>query len=285
MRALWGKQIDTDDENREFMRALLKRAAVPLEELKFPPLCPTCLAEGPDGAYPLHVREGQRAGLVRPIYVPHCRHCSIRGRYVRVNLWKWLLLVLSVIVLGALALYYLFLKEYPQQQPESRLLDLLKYPLTWMVVVALGVAAYFLQRRGISIHGINESAIIFSFLHQQYCDRFREINRIGVRKRAEELKEWEAGYCPGCGRPVGRSHDYCPYCGRLVKAAEPAEAGVAEEAVSVSTEAVAERATSGGQAISDWPKVIYCDCGRKYRFRRPGTYQCIDASCGKVFVL
>jgi len=285
MRLLWGQKIDIDDENREFMRSLEKRAAVRLDELKFPPLCPTCLARAPGGAYPLHVPEGHRAGLVRPIYAPHCRRCSIKLGYIRANLQKWLGLALSVMVLGALLLYYLFFKEYAPGQPEPRLADLLKNPLIWIALAVLLVSAYFLQRKGISIHAINESAIIFGFMHQAYCDRFREINRIGVRKRAGELEEWEAKYCPNCRRPVGRAHEYCPYCGRLVEAAEPEGAKAAGEEVAVGAEALAERATAGGQVISDWPRVIYCECGRKYRFRKPGTYQCIDPRCGKVFVL
>ncbi len=290
MRTLWGEVIDVEDENRESMRSNEKRAAVRINQLRFPPLCPTCLKTNPHSVHLLRVREGHRAGLVRPIYVPHCRACSITSRLNRANLGWLLLVVVGVGILVYLLLHYFYLKDYRMDVEGTRLADFLKNPLSWISVVVVGVMTYLIQRRGIVIAAINESAIIFSFKQQEYCDRFRELHRIGVRKRAAELEDWEAVYCPHCNRPAGKGRENCLYCGRSLAPAPaasgaPAEAGAAVREAVEGPQAVPERTTTGGVAVTSWPKVIYCECGRKYRFNKPGTYQCVDPRCGKIFIM
>jgi len=328
VRTQWGQPIDCDNENRDFLRVGEAKAAVSVDHMVFPPLCPTCLKPNPNGVHAITVPEGYRAGLLHPIYIPHCKRCRLRQGLFRGNALLWAGLAASVV----LAVAMLFLvnpfrgstiqeikqelvargvrptdatveAEFEQQGLSFRPATFVAWPYIpffWVGVAGVVVLAYLIHRKGIWVQAINEDAVIFGFKHEEYADEFRKANRIvGARKASSELADWEANLCPFCSRPLQHEQDICSFCGRRVTAAAaqptappaPAAEGSVqpearvEAAARETMSALSERATRGGTAIEQWPKTVRCQCGRKYRLRHPGTYHCVDAECGRTFIV
>lgn len=305
MRTLWGESIDRDSENRDYLRVGELKAVVPVDSMIFPPLCPSCLAPNPRGVFAIAVPEGYRAGLLHPIYIPHCKRCSLGAGLFRGNAGTWVFLfagvALSVAIL-LLASPFSYGAEGSIAFERSRFVNWPYLPFFWLGVAGVVVAGYLLHRRGLWVHAINEDAVIFAFKHPEYCEQFQKANRIsGVRKVAEELADWEARLCPFCGRPLQRGQEICSFCGRKVPvgpAGVPPKvqvgaatgdapqfdqrvASAAKETLAV----LAERATPGGVKIEEWPKTVTCQCGRRYRIRHPGTYHCVDSQCKRTFIV
>jgi hypothetical protein len=305
VRTLWGESIDRDSENRDYLRVGELKAAVPVDNILFPPLCPTCLMPNPRGVFANTVPEGYRAGLLHPIYVPHCKRCSLRAGLFRGNTGIWIGLFAAVALSVAILLLaspFSYGAEGAIAFERSRFVTWPYVPFFWLGVAGVVVAGYLLRRKGLWVHALNEDVVIFSFKHPEYCEQFQKANRIsGVRKAAEELADWEARLCPFCTRPLQRGQEICSFCGRKVPvgpgapapkvamgapAGDEAQLGERVEAAAQQTLAVlAERATPGGVKIEDWPKTVTCQCGRRYRIRHPGTYHCVDPQCKRTFIV
>ena len=306
MRTLWGESIDRDSENRDYLRVGELKVAVPVENMVFPPLCPSCLGPNPRGVYAITVPEGYRAGLLHPIYVPHCKRCALGAGLFRGNAATWVGLFAGV----ALAVFILVLVSpvvFPVEGgvalDGSKFITWPYIPFFWLGVAGVVVAGYLLHRRGVWVHALNEDAVVFAFKHPEYCEQFRKANRIsGVRKAAEELSDWEARLCPFCSRPLQRGQEICSFCGRKVPvgpAGVPPKVQMAapgggpglplDERVAAAARdtlaVLAERATPGGVKIEEWPKTVTCQCGRRYRIRHPGTYHCVDPQCKRTFIV
>jgi hypothetical protein len=305
VRTLWGESIDRDSENRDYLRVGELKAAVPVDNMVFPPLCPSCLGPNPRGVYAITVSEGYRAGLLHPIYIPHCKRCSLGAGLFRGNTGIWVGLFAAL----AFAVFILVLVSPFSQAPDMTIsFDQSKFikwpyiPFFWVGVVGVLIAGYLLHRRGVWVHAVSEDAVIFGFKHPEYCEQFRKANRIsGVRKAAGELADWEARLCPFCGRPLQRGQEICSFCGRKVpvrpagvppKVPLGAPAGEAprldervETAARETLAVLTERATPGGVKIEEWPKTVTCQCGRRYRIRHPGTYHCVDLQCKRTFIV
>jgi hypothetical protein len=302
VRTLWGESIDWDSENRDYLRVGELKAAVPVDSMIFPPLCPSCLAPNPRGVYAITVPEGYRAGLLHPIYVPHCKRCSLRAGLFRGNAGIWIGLFAAV---GLSVAVLLLATPFSQGAEGTFGFDRSKFitwpyiPFFWLGVAGVLVVSYLLQRKGLWVYAVSEDAVILNFKHPEYCDQFRKANRIsGVRKAAEELADWEARLCHFCSRPLQRGQEVCSFCGRKVPAGaparvqvgaatdEPAQLGERVAAAAQQTiAALAERATPGGVKIEEWPKTVTCQCARRYRIRHPGTYHCVDPQCKRTFIV
>ena len=302
MRTLWGQSIDRGSENRDYLRVGELKAAVSVDDMIFPPLCPSCLMPNPQGVHPITVTEGYRAGLLHPIYVPHCKRCPLGAGLFRGNTVVWIGLVAAAL----LVLAFLFF-DNPFFPSEEQVVDWGVFvswpylPLFWLAAAAVVFCGYLVHRRGIWVHSVSEEAVVFGFKHPEYCEQFQRANRIiGVRKGADELADWEARLCTFCDRPLQRGQEICSFCGRKVPGeaapvakvsagAAAAEVGQVEgrvaQAARETMEVLAERATRGGTSIEEWPKSVRCQCGRKYRIRHPGTYHCVDAQCGRTFLV
>ena len=312
MRALWGETIDRDGENRDYLRVGEPKAAVPVDNMVFPPLCPSCLRPNPQGVHAITVPEGYRAGLLHPIYVPHCKRCPLRAGLFRGSGGVWAGLVGSLVLAVAMLLLVSPVSwgeaEWRLEVVWSTFYSWPYVPFFWLGLAGVLFCGYLVHRRGIWVHAINEDTVIFGFKHPGYGEEFRKANRIsGARKSAEELSEWEARLCPFCNRPLQRGQELCSFCGRrvpaeavapgarAVTAAAGAAAGAAaaaepptesvESGARQAIEALAERATRSGLTLEEWPKTVRCQCGRKYRLRHPGTYHCVDAQCGRTFIV
>ena len=197
MRTMWGQSVDRDSENRDFLRVGELKAAASVDTMVFPPLCPSCLLPNPQGVHAITVSEGYRAGLLHPIYIPHCKRCSMRAALFRGSVGVWVGLAACLVF----AVVLLFLANPFWPDPEGRpdqFVDWVTFvswpylPFFWLAIAGVALCGYFLRRRGIWVHAINEDTVIFGFKHPEYGDEFRRANRIsGVRKRAEELADWE----------------------------------------------------------------------------------------------
>ena len=182
MRTLWGETIDRDGENRDYLRVGELKAAVPVDNMVFPPLCPSCLTPNPQGVYAITVPEGYRAGLLHPIYVPHCKRCPVGAGLLRGNgpVWGGLLASLAL-ALGLLFYVSPFWPETVSEEGEvvSRVVDWGTFfgwpyvPFFWLGVAGVVFCAYLIHRKGIWVHAINEDTVIFGFKHPEYCDEFR----------------------------------------------------------------------------------------------------------------
>jgi len=327
VRTLWGQPIDRDSENRDYLRVGELKAAVSVDNMVFPPLCPSCLRPNPRGVHAITIPEGYRAGLLHPIYVPHCKRCSLRAGLFQGSGAVWVVLAASAVL--AVAMLFFFNPFAGQSAQELRAELIARgvaptpeamevaaeeitfnvgtfvtwpyVPFFWLGLVGVILCAYLVHRKGIWVHSVNEETVTFGFKHPAYCEQFQRANRIvGARKAAGELADWEARLCPFCNRPLQREQEICSFCGRKVPgevAAVPRVSAGApaaevrqvdervEQAARETMEVLAERATRGGTAIEDWPKTVRCQCGRKYRIRHPGTYHCVDAQCGRTFLV
>ncbi len=316
MRTLWGQSIDRGSENRDYVRVGELKAAVSVDDMIFPPLCPSCLMPNPQGVHPITVTEGYRAGLLHPIYVPHCKRCPVRAGLFRGNTAVWI--GLAACILLAVGLLFYVTPFWPLDQVvteegdvvlrwEGRVVEWATFitwpyvPFFWLAGAAVVFCGYLMHRRGIWVHSVSEETVIFAFKHPEYCEQFQRANRIiGVRKGADELADWEARLCTFCDRPLQRGQEICSFCGRKVPGeaapvakvsagAVAAEVGPVDERVQQAAretmEVLAERATRGGTSIEGWPKTVRCQCGRKYRIRHPGTYHCVDTQCGRTFLV
>jgi hypothetical protein len=253
VRTLWGEQIDRDNENRDFLRVGEVKAAVSVDKMVFPPLCPSCLKPNPNGVHAITVPEGYRAGLLHPVYVPHCKSCQMREGLFKRNGMLWAGLVASlVLAVGMLFLVNPFRGRTPDEirqdmrargvrpTDEAVAAELSQegfsfkpatfvtwpyVPFFWIGVAGVVVSAWFIRRKGIWVLSINEDSAIFGFKHEEYADEFRRANRItGTRKSASELKDWEAKLCPFCNRPLQREQEICSFCGRRVAGEEAPQA-------------------------------------------------------------
>lgn len=302
MRTLWGQSIDRGSENRDYLRVGELKAAVSVDDMIFPPLCPSCLMPNPQGVHPITVTEGYRAGLLHPIYVPHCKRCPLGAGLFRGNTLVWIGLVAAVL----LVLAFLFFDNpfFPSEEQVVEWGVFVSWPylpLFWLAAAAIVFCGYLVHRRGIWVHSVSEETVVFGFKHPEYCEQFQRANRIiGVRKGVDELADWEARLCTFCDRPLQRGQEICSFCGRKVPGeaapvakvsagAVAAEVGQVDERVEQAAretmEVLAERATRGGTSIEGWPKTVRCQCGRKYRIRHPGTYHCVDTQCGRTFLV
>ena len=245
MRTQWGESIDCDDENRDYLRVGELKAAVSVDNMVFPPLCPSCLTPNPKGVYPITVPDGYRAGLLHPIYLPHCKRCSLGAGLFRGSGAVWAGLVASLVLAVAMLFFFNPFAGRSAQEIRTELIArgvaptpsamevaaeeitfktstfvIWPYvPFFWLGLAGVILCAYLVHRKGIWVHTINEETAIFAFKHPEYCDEFRKANRItGVRKTTDELADWEARLCPFCNRPLQRGQELCSFCGRKAPA-------------------------------------------------------------------